>query len=97
MEWLKQFARLFGWKNRQYETLTEANVAGLKLRIWSTSPTLQAAEAFDHAALKSQMERLAAEWHPSKLHGELMKLPNVACVAIVDGNGNGVSGYPDWH
>lgn len=28
---------------------------------------------------------------------EMYALPRVACVAVVDEKGNGVSVYPDWH
>lgn len=97
MEWLKQFARLFGWKNRQYETLTEANVRGLKVRVWATQASLQGALSFDHERLADKISAVAEHQPASKLHEEIMRWPGVACVAIVDANGNGVSAYPDWH
>ena len=99
MEWLKQFARLFGWKNTQFETLTEANAAGLKIRIWSTRPTLEEATCFDHDAFAQQIEQIANSYAYSreKLFRRLMAMPNVACVAIVNQGGQGVSVYPDWH
>lgn len=98
MEWLKQFARLFGWRNRQYESLHEWNERGLKIRVWRAHPSI--AEASAHEALDLEeavydfrTNGLAPDW----LQDRLMRYPRVACVAIVDANGNGVSAYPDWH
>ena len=42
-------------------------------------------ENFSHAPQSKVMQAM------------IMKLPRVACVAIVDANGNGVSASPDWH
>lgn len=99
MEILRQAARLVGFKNRQYETLTEINFqgeGGAKIRIWRSAKSIKAAQAFDHAAMQAQMREIVETLSSESWIAELMKLPNVACVAIVDGQGNGVSGYPDW-
>ena len=97
MEWLKQFARLFGWRNRQYESLHEWNRGPWKIRVWRTERSL--GDAYNNGT--QRIEAIVAEFDPShkpiSLHERLMALPNVACVAIVDANGNGVSAYPDWH
>lgn len=98
MEWLKQFARLFGWKNAQFETLTEINVSGMKIRIWGSHTTLDAALSFDHEDFSRRIELLASDYTSrEKLYRRLMQIKNVACVAIVNDRGNGVSVYPDWH
>ena len=97
MEWLRQFARLFGYKNRQYETLTEVECDGHKIRIWRTAPTLLHAQDFDHTTFALSVMEFAEDHNPSEWHYELMRLPHVACVAIVDSHGNGVSAYGDWH
>jgi hypothetical protein len=94
MELLRQAARLAGRKNPQFESLTEINHAGWKIRIWRTAKTLGAAQAFDHASMQYVMrETIVAtdDWFEA-----LLALPNVACVAIVDQTGNGASAYPDW-
>lgn len=97
MEIIRQAARLFGHKNRQYETLTELNAGGFKVRIWRSAKSLEAAKAFDHAKLQEHMQQVASGLPRDQWEMALMRFPNVACVAIVDANGNGVSSYPDWH
>lgn len=98
MEWLKQFARLFGWRNKQFESLHEWNQDGWKIRVWRTNASLT--EAYGESCRDIEME---LSWCPDvgrnvrDLHAKLMAMPRVACVAIVDANGNGVSAYPDWH
>ena len=96
MELLRQAARLVGIKNRQYETLTEITSSGQKVRVWRTAPSLQDAAGFDHRALSDKMQTICATIDKVHWQAELMKLPHVACVAIVDSNGNGISSYPDW-
>lgn len=95
MEIFRQLARPFGFRNRQFETLTEINLDGRKVRIWRTARNPKTAAGFDHADFRAQMFAACtgpeADWL-----GRLMKLPNVACVAIVDPAGCGVSAYPDW-
>lgn len=97
MEWLKQFARLFGWKNRQFESLHEWNRGPWKIRVWRTERSL--GEAYTNGV--SRIEEIIATFDPGHkpvhLHAALMEIPGVACVAIVDERGNGVSVYPDWH
>lgn len=97
MEILRQAARLAGLKNRQYETLTEQNAAGFKIRIWRTAKSLNAAKAFDHAQMKEHISQIAASLPRDQWEAAIMRLPAVACVAIVDEQGNGISSYPDWH
>lgn len=97
MEFLRQFARLFGWKNRQIETLTEVQHDGYKVRIWRISSSLEEAQAFDHDNFKGVVERICENSLPSRWMTHLCSLPKIACVAIVDSTGNGVSVYPDWH
>ena len=46
MEVIRQIGRLFGYKNRQYETLTEVNTQGWKVRIWREAKSLEEAEQF---------------------------------------------------
>ena len=98
MEWLKQFARLFGWKNKQYEALLEFNEGGYKVRLWITQPTLDQAinpvVTNIHGIIRSSF---AANRPVRELFVNLMDLPDVACVAIVNDKGNGASAYPDWH
>lgn len=96
MEILKQFARLFGYKNRQFETLTEINVDGAKIRIWREASSLEEAQTFDHDALMIQMHNVCTLFPPRYWTAQLMKMPRVACVAIVNAKGNGVSAYPNW-
>ena len=102
MEILRQAARLVGFKNRQYETLTEINIGaglyanGTKVRVWRAAKSLNAAAQFNHGDLSEQMRAICETVDPKHWQETLMKLPHVACVAIVDGQGNGVSGYPDW-
>lgn len=96
MEILRQAARLFGVKNPQYEALTEVNEAGLKIRIWSQCKTLEDAKAFDHPRRQEQMKEIAASLPADQWSQAMMRLPAVACVAIVNAEGNGVSAYPDW-
>ena len=96
MEVLRQFARLAGHKNKQFETLTEDNAAGFKVRIWRAAKTLEEAKAFDHGTLREHMRQITGSLPRDKWEAALMRLPSVACVAIVDGEGNGISSYPDW-
>lgn len=96
MEILRQAARLVGHKNKQFETLTEENANGFKIRIWRTAKTLEAAKAFDHAQMKDHIRQIAGSLPRDKWEAALMRLPHIACVAIVDADGNGVSSYPDW-
>ena len=84
-------------KNRQYETLTELNARGLKVRVWRTADSLQDARNFEHASFVAGLSEITGEYHPDKWQDQIMALPRVACVAIVDQSGNGVSAYPDWH
>ena len=95
-EILRQAARLAGVKNPQFESLTELSHAGLKIRIWRTAKTLDDAQKFNHAAMRVTMQKTVTALSPDDWFTALMKLPNVACVAIVDGQGNGASCYPDW-
>lgn len=97
MEWLKQFARLFGWKNRQFESLHEWNRGPWKIRVWRTERSLGDAYTNGTQAIEAVIDRFDPQHKPVQLHEELMRLADVACVAIVDANGNGVSAYPDWH
>lgn len=100
MEILRQAARLFGRKNPQYETLTEVTFNGeatLKVRVWRAAKTLDEAKAFDHGRLKGHIGAVINNYPVEKWQGVLMQLPNVACVAIVNASGDGVSSYPDWH
>jgi hypothetical protein len=100
MEILRQAARVFGRKNPQYETLTEVTYNGeatLKVRIWCAVKTLDEAAKFDHRRLKAHIRAVTDNYSVEKWQGVLMRLPNVACVAIVNADGDGVSSYPDWH
>lgn len=96
MEWLKQFVRLFGFKNAQVESLHEWNKDGFKIRVWRTNADLDAALKEDAA----DIEALIMRSRFGSL-GEIIRavriMPRVACVAVVDSTGNGVSFYPDWH
>lgn len=96
MEIIRQFGRLIGIKNKQYESLTEINFEGYKIRIWRTAGTLKKAQDFDHTKLKADMEAIVSTTAGEHWTAELMKLPKVACVAIVDASGCGVSAYPNW-
>ena len=95
-EILRQAARLAGVKNPQFESLTEINWLEHKVRIWRTAKTLDDAKAFDHVAMQTAMLEAIIALSPNDWFAALMKLPNVACIAIVDPNGNGASAYPDW-
>lgn len=96
-EILRQIARLFGQKNPQYETLTEIVTGVNKIRIWKTHKNLEATTQFNHQNFSKQV-RLITDMHPVETWPILlMQIPNVACVAIVNTEGNGVSIYPDWH
>ena len=100
MEILRQAARLFGRRNPQYETLTEVTFNGeetLKVRVWCSARTLDEATQFDHQRFMGHINVVMGHYPVEKWQGVLMKLPNVACVAIVNAGGNGVSSYPDWH
>ena len=96
MEIIRQAARLFGHKNKQYETLTELNTEGHKIRIWRKAKTLADAKAFDHAAFQGQMREIAASLPVDKWEAALMRLPHASCATVVDTSGNGVACYPDW-
>lgn len=97
MEILRQAARLFGHKNKQYETLTEITAQGAKVRIWRSAKSIEAAKAFNHTQFAQHIRSVTDSLPQDHWEAALMRLPNVACVAIVDANGNGVSSYPDWH
>ena len=97
MEILRQAARLLGRKNKQFETLTEVMIGDWKVRIWRSAKTLEQAKAFAHAYFAEEIRMVCERNHPAKWMDSLMKLPDVACVAIVNGGGNGVSAYPDWY
>lgn len=97
MEILRQAARLFGRKNPQHETLTEVATASGKVRIWRTVKTLDEAIQFDHRRFTGHIRAVTDNFPVEKWQGVLMQLPNVACVAVVNADGNGVSSYPDWH
>lgn len=95
MNWIK---RLFGWKNRQYETITQVQVGALQFRIWSTVASLEEAIVFDHTALATKITDIATRRDDRKLMlAAMMRLPKTACVAVVDPQGNGGSFYADWH
>lgn len=96
MEILKQAARLFGYKNKQFETLTEFMIGGAKVRIWRQAKTLEAACAFPHEDYRNAVISVVNHAPMDAWISEIMKLPSVACVAIVDAKGNGISAYPDW-
>lgn len=97
MEILRQFARMLGVRNRQFETLTELNFEGLKVRIWRDAPSLEYAQAFDHEIMRAEMLKICQTHASGEWQAKMMDMPKVACVAIVDKDGNGVSAYPDWH
>ena len=97
MEIVKQVARLFGWKNAQYESLHEWNRGPWKIRVWRTESDLEGAYTTSASELWRVISTFSEDDGPRRLHKALMSLPRVACVAIVDANGNGVSAYPDWH
>lgn len=96
MEWLRQLFRLFGRKNPQFESLTEFVGNGLKVRVWRTEANICEAAAPDRNDLcdvwLKNIQRPVVV-----IANEFGALPRVACIAIVDDNGNGVSYYPDWH
>jgi hypothetical protein len=98
MEIVKQVARLFGWKNAQFESLWERNVGEVKIRVWRASSSLeQAGDPKDRADIDAVIDNFEHAPTSKIMQRTLMALPRVACVAIVDANGNGVSAYPDWH
>ena len=97
MEIIRQAARLFGHKNKQYETLTELNTEGHKIRIWRVSKALVDGKAFDHDQFREQMRQIAGSVPVDKWEAAFMRMPKVSCVTIVDANGNGIACYPDWH
>ena len=97
MEILRQAARLIGRKNPQYETLTEVNTGLGKVRVWRTAKSLAEASQFDHRAFKAQVRAVTDMSAFPEWQRMLMRLPNVACVAVVNADGDGVSSYPDWH
>ena len=88
---------MLGRKNPQYETLTEVNTSAGKVRIWRTAKTLDEAKSFHHAAMQANIRSITDRMPREQWEATLMRMPNVACVAIVDADGNGVSIYPDWH
>jgi hypothetical protein len=76
----------------------EWNRGHLKIRVWRTEPSLGDAYTADFVTITNVIDAFGPSGgHPIALHAALMALPRVACVAIVDANGNGVSAYPDWH
>jgi len=96
-EIFRQIARLFGQKNPQYETLTEIVTNVNKIRIWRIAKNLEAATKFNHQNFSKQVQ-LITDMHPVETWPILlMQIPGVACIAIVNTEGNGVSIYPDWH
>lgn len=96
MEILRQAARLAGVKNPQFESLTEINYEGYKIRIWRTAPSLEAGKTFDHASFQKTMHAVIASTPQDGWLEALGTLANVSCVAIVDAQGNGASFYQDW-
>lgn len=96
MEWLKQFVRLFGFKNAQVESLHEWNIPGYKVRVWRTQPSITEATLEECTDIDAILKTGRFEL-PNDILGALKKCKRIACVAIVDSAGNGVSYYPDWH
>lgn len=101
MEWFKQIRRLFGWKNVQYESLLEFSVGNKKVRVWTTHTSLRNAEDHKYEFRRETLQFLVdnSEYQSNE---DLIKLicknePDVACIAITNENGNGISYYPDWH
>jgi len=85
MEWLKQFARLFGWRNRQYECLTETNVGGLKVRVWLSCKTLADAVWFDHGRFARRIEQtIALHNNRQAMIGGIMSIPNVTILHLTN-------------
>lgn len=97
MEILRQAARLVGHKNKQFESLREWTKNGWKIRIWRTEPSLGHACTVPPDDLTAAIEAFEPGMKLRQMHEVLMRMPRVACVAIVDEQGNGVSSYPDWH
>lgn len=109
MEILKQIARLFGRRNPQFESLTEfvayddpVSMADterrikLRVRIWRTETNICEAAVPDRRDL-NDMWRACAARPVVVIANEFGSMDRVACVAIVDAQGNGLSYYPDWH
>jgi len=96
MEIIRQAARLFGHKNKQFETLTELNTQGHKIRIWRAAKTLELAKVFEQDQFQEQMSQIASSVPRDKWEVAFMRLRKVSCVTIVDANGNGIACYPDW-
>ena len=96
MEWLKQFVRLFGFKNAQVESLHEWNKDGFKIRVWRSNPSLEAALGENAADIEAHVMRSRFATIEEVIR-DVRKFKRVACVAVVDPAGNGVSFYPDWH
>jgi hypothetical protein len=100
MEWLRQFARLFGWKNAQVETLTEWTIGQWRVRVWRTQPSIYAAFEADNRDLRASTNAIVCGRDgptAAQIVAALAALPRIACIAIVDADGNGISVYPDWH
>ena len=97
MEIIRQAARLFGRRNRQYESLHEWSKNGWKIRVWRTEPSLGHACTVPADDLVAAIDAFEPGLKLRQMIEILMRMPRVACVAIVDASGNGVSAYPDWH
>ena len=102
MELLKQFARLFGYKNEQFESLNEYTYREYKVRVWLYYSSLEEADANRSLVHANTQNALNAFYSISLSFNEIVTkiltvTSNVACIAITDKEGNGVSYYPDWH
>lgn len=100
MEWVRQLLRLFGWKNQQFESLTETQIGHWKVRVWRSHETLERAASAGHKDFETDLLNATIYGDnaaPVSLAKIIMRQPGVSCVAVVDANGNGVSAYPDWH
>lgn len=89
-------ARLFGYRNEQFESLTEYYDNGVRVRIWRSERSLEAAAAPDTRDLEDAWAN-TPQTDIVILARAIGSKPRVSCVAIVDRDGNGISYYPDWH
>lgn len=86
-------------KNREYENLVEVNLGSLKIRVWVTQPSLEAAAATNlhdlqlriNAAVRGCLTCFAAMAEAIE-----REIPAASAIAITLPDGCGITLYPDW-
>ena len=98
MEIFRQFVRLFGWKNKQDESLRKYQIGPYEVRVWRRTKSPQESWDDQREDIKHVIRRCADAPSISApdIAYVISTLPDIACVAITDQAGNGLSHYPDW-